>query len=221
MQVLQQMLNSVTDVLLVVATPLKVLVLALILILVGWLVAKLLQWITAYILKALMLDKGAQIVGLTPILTKGEIKKAPSDILADLVYWVVVIVTIVAAANFLGLKKAMMLFQGVLGYLTNVVAASVTLSLAVILAVIVSSLVLLVANNVGVAYAKTIARVIKYATIIFGSVAALELLGIPATYIMKESSLVVGFVALAAAIAFGLGCKDVAGDFITNIFKQR
>ena len=221
MEILQQMLSSVTDVLMVLSVPLKMLVISLVLVLIGWVVAKLLQWVVVYVLKAVMLDKGCQAIGLTPLLTKGEIKKAPSDIIADLVYWVVMILTVVSAADFLGLKSAMTLLRGVLNYTTNVAAASIVLVLAIILAVVASGLVLLIANNLGVAYSKTIARIIKYAMIIFGSVVALEFLGIPASYIMKESSLVVGMVALGAAIAFGLGCKDIAGDFITNIFKQR
>jgi small-conductance mechanosensitive channel len=221
MEILQQMLSSVADVLLVLSVPLKMLVISLVLVLAGWIIARLLQWVIVYVLKAVMLDKGCQTIGLTPILTKGEIKKAPSDIIADLGYWLVMILTVVAAADFLGLRSAMTLLRGVLNYMTNVAAASIVLALAIILAVVASGLVLLVANNLGIAYSKTIARIVKYALIIFGSVVALEFLGIPASYIMKESSLVVGMVALGAAIAFGLGCKDIAGDFITNIFKQR
>ena len=194
---------------------------ALALILVGWIAARVLQWVVAYVLKALQLDKGCQSIGLTPLLTKGEIKRAPSDLIGDIIYWLTIFVAVIATADFLGLKGAVVLVKNLVKYLPNLAITAVILGVAILLAGLASALVVLVANNIGLAYGKTVSRIVRYAVIIFGFVVALGMLGIPASYIMKESSLVVGMVALAGAIAFGLGCKDIAGDFITNLFKQR
>jgi small-conductance mechanosensitive channel len=219
--IIDKLLASLNMVLNLVLPLILTLVYALALLLIGWIIARVLQWVVAYVLKALQLDKGCQTVGLTPLLTKGEIKRAPSDLIGDLIYWLTIVIVVVAAADFLGLRGATRLISGVLAYIPSLISAVVILAVSVLLAVLASALVILVANNLGLAYAKSISRFIKYTVIIFGVIVALGLLGIPASYIMKESSLVVGMVALAAAIAFGLGCKDIAGDFITNLFKQR
>jgi small-conductance mechanosensitive channel len=219
--VIQEMLNSVNSVLNLLLPLLLNVTYALALLLIGWIIAKVLQWVVAYVLKTLQLDKGCQTIGLTPLLTKGEIKKAPSDLLGDLIYWLTIIVAVVATADFLGLRGATKLFKGLLGYLPSVISAAVVLGAAMLLAAIISGLVLLIANNIGLSYSKTLARVINYALIIFGFVVAIGILGISAKLIVASFSVVVGAVGLAVAIAFGLGCKDIAGDFITNLFKQR
>lgn len=215
------MLESVIVVCNIIIPPLLNLLYALVLILIGWIIAKLLQWLVAYVLKTLQLDKGAQAIGLTPILTKGEIKKPLSDLLGDLIYWVTIVIALLATVDFLGLGSALKLFNGVLSYITGVLSAAIALGAAMFLATLISSLVLLVANNIGLAYSKTLSKVIYYAMIVFGVVVALGLLGVEAGLIVASFSVVVGGIFLAAAIAFGLGCKDIAGDFITNLFKQK
>jgi hypothetical protein len=57
------------------------LLIALVLFLIALLVAKGLQLITVTILKATSLDKGLAAIGFTPFLTKGEIKKSPTELL--------------------------------------------------------------------------------------------------------------------------------------------
>ena len=215
------MLNSVVLVCNLIIPPLLNLLYALVLLLIGWVIAKLLQWVVALVLKAIQLDKGASAVGLTPILAKGEIKKPLSDLLGDLVYWVAIVVTMFSTVSFLGLGSAVKLFNGVLSYITGVLSAAIALGAAMFLASLISSLVLLVANNIGLLYAKTLSKVIYYSMIIFGVVITLGLLGVDAGLIVASFSVVVGGIFLAAAIAFGLGCKDIAADFITNLFKQK
>ena len=47
------------------------------------------------------------------------------------------------------------------------------------------------------------------------------ILGISAAIIVASFSVIVGAVGLAFAIAFGLGCKDIAGDFVAGLFKGK
>lgn len=219
--IIQKILDSVVSAWNLIIPPLASLLYGLVLVLVGWIVARLLQWIVSYVLKALQLDKGAQAIGLTPILAKGEIKRALSDLLADLAYWVAIIITVVATADFLGLGSVGGMVNRIIAYLPGVLAAAVVLGIALFLASVVAGLIVLVAANIGISFSKTIARVIYYAMVTFAFVTALVLLGVPVKEILSRGDLIFGMAGLAIAIAFGLGCKDMAADFVTNLFKQK
>jgi len=217
----EKMINSITMVWNLIIPPMLTLLLGVVLVLVGWLIAKLLQWVVSIVLKALMLDKGAASIGLTPILAKGEIKRPLSDLLSDLAYWLTVVISVVAAADFLGLRIVKDMIDRMIAYMPSVLSASVVLGAAMFLAPVIASLVLLILANVGVANAKIISRVIYYALVLFALVMSFALLGLDMKAILSRGDLILGTVGLAIAIAAGLGCKDIAGDFITNLFKTK
>ncbi len=218
---IQALLNSITDVSTVITPLLSNLVISLVLLLVAVLIAKALQIAVSYILKAIMLDKGLQAVGFTPFLTKGEIKKSPSELLADLVYWLVIFIFVTAVVMVFGPSNSKDLLNMILTYSVSVIAAVFILGLSVFLSVVIAGLVVLIANNLGLSNAKTLAKIAQYGVNVFGFLKALEIMGISSAIIVASFSVIVGAVGLAFAIAFGLGCKDIAADFVTGLFKGK
>ena len=219
------MLNMIWDSIVMVTTTISPLVLnlviALVMLLVAWLVAKGLQILVAKVLKALTIDVMLKKIGFNQFLTKGDIKRAPSDLLADLVYWAVIFISVAAVTFVYGPKGAQKLLDVLLSYSVLVFAAIFILGLSMFLSVLIASIVTVVANNAGLDNAKTLAKISQYAIIVFGFLKALEILGISAGIIVASFSVIIGAVGLAFAIAFGLGCKDIAADFIEGLFKGK
>jgi hypothetical protein len=218
---LQTIINSVSEVSAMISPLLTNLFISLILILGTLLVAKGLQIALAVILKAIMLDKGLQAIGFNQFLTKGEIKKTPSELLGDLVYWVTLFVLITAIVIVFGPSNSKELLNNLINYSVAVFAAVFIMALSIFLSGVISGLVIVIANNVGLSNAKTLAKIAQYAINTFGFLKALEVFGISSAIIVASFSVIVGAVGLAFAIAFGLGCKDIAGDFVTNLFKGK
>jgi hypothetical protein len=113
------------------------------------------------------------------------------------------------------------LLSMLLNYSVAVIAAVFIMGLSIFLSVVIAGLVTVIANNVGLSNSKTLARIAQYSINVFGFLKAIEILGISSAIIVASFSVIVGAVGLAFAIAFGLGCKDIAADFITNLFKTR
>ena len=218
---LQAVLNSVMEVSNTISPLLINLTISLVLLLISILIAKGLQIIVVYVLKAIMLDKGLSAVGFTPFLTKGEIKKAPSDLLGDLVYWLTVFIAVTATVLVFGPANSKELLNMILSYSVSVIAAIFIMAISILLAAVIAGLVIVVANNVGLSNSKTLAKIAQYGVNIFGFLKALEILGISSAIIVASFSVIVGAVGLAFSIAFGLGCKDIAADFVTNLFKAK
>jgi len=218
---LQVIINPIIEVANMISPLLINLSISLVLLLVSILIAKGLQLIVVYILKAIMLDKGLSAIGFTPFLTKGEIKKAPSDLLGDLVYWVSIFIAVTAIAIAYGPANSKDLIPMILGYSQATIQAVFVLALAIFLSVVIAGLVVVIANNIGLSNSKTLAKIAQYSINTVGFLKALEILGISSAIIVASFSVIVGAVGLAFAIAFGLGCKDIAADFLAGLFKGK
>ena len=193
---------------------------ALVILIVGWVIAKIVQRVISKSLAFVHLDAAAERAGMTAFLRKGEIKGKVSDLLGKLVYWLIMLIVLVTAVNALGLTTASALLDKVFMYLPNVIAAVFVLILGTFLAAIVSAIVLTGAANAGLKQANLLADIARYAIIIFAAVIALDQLGIATTLLVSAFSIIVAGIALAFAIAVGLGAKDRVEGAIDKLMKE-
>lgn len=195
------------------------LILALFLLLIGLLLAKGLGYLTSLVFKIIQLDKGAKQIGFNTILEKGNIKKTSSELLGDLVYWITAFVIIVGILGVFDLPVEDALTM-IFSYMGIVFLAALILGIGIFLAGLISGIVRLIMANFGLEGAQTASRVIYYIIIVFIFLAALAELGFSPDW-TPHIGVILGMPALAAAIAFGLGCKDMAADFLHNLFKGK
>jgi hypothetical protein len=192
----------------------------LILLLIGFLVAKGVGAAITYLAKLILLDKGAELIGFKNLLEKGEIKRTAAELLGDLIYWSIIFTTVIGVAELFKLPIGPAMNR-VFTFLGLILVAAIVLGVGVFLASFISSIVRLVATNFGIEGARTISRVIYYIVIVFAFLAALAQLGIGSEVFIPQIGVIIGAFGLAAAIAFGLGCKDMAADFLYNMFKGK
>ncbi|MBI2553466.1 MAG: hypothetical protein HYV92_03370, partial [Candidatus Rokubacteria bacterium] len=60
----------------------------------------------------------------------------------------------------------------------------------------------------------------RYGLIVFTGAVTLHELGVGAQLVHSAFTIVFGAVALALALAFGLGCKDLARDWVTRYLES-
>jgi len=191
---------------------------ALVLFLVGWLVAQALQLGVVRILKTIGLDKLADQIQLSAVLTKGGIKHKLSELIGVIVYWLVMLAVVMIVFNILQLTVAAELFQTVVTFLPNVIAAVFILIVGIFAASFLSTTVRTAASNAGMGQAGLIAQLVENVVVIFAAVAALQQLRIP--FFGEAFLIVLGGISLGCALAFGLGCKDLAGRWVAEFTEQ-
>ncbi|MBU1027116.1 MAG: hypothetical protein KKA31_05230 [Candidatus Margulisbacteria bacterium] len=194
--------------------------LALILLLIGFLVARGLALLTTLVLKAVQLDKGAKQIGFNSLLETGNVKISASELIGELVYWVIVLVVFISVAGAFGLAVEPVVAK-IFNYLGLVLLASLILGIGLFFASLIAAVIRVIMLNLGIAGAKTASRFIYYIVVIFTFLAVLAELGLNPELFIQQMGVFVGAVGLAAAIAFGLGCKDMAADFLHNLFKGK
>ncbi|MEE8637889.1 MAG: hypothetical protein V3T21_02475 [Candidatus Margulisiibacteriota bacterium] len=196
------------------------LILVLILILAGVLIARGLGYLTTLVLKTIRLDKGAKQIGFDLILEKGGIKKTSSELLGDLVYWVLAFVVVIGVLGGSGLAVEPVLTK-IFSSVGIIFLAALILGIGLFLASLISGIVRVILANLGLEGAKTASRVVYYIVIVFAFLTALAELGVSSEAFVPHLGVIIGAPALAVAIAFGLGCKDMAADFLHNLFKGK
>jgi hypothetical protein len=191
---------------------------ALLLLLLGWLLAKAIEGLVVRILKTVTLDKLADQIQLSTVLSKGGIKYKLSELLGVIVYWLIMLAVIMVVFNALQLTVAAELFQSVVAFLPNVIAAVFILVLGIFAAAFLSSTVRTTASNAGIAQSHLLAQFAQTVVVISATVVALQQLHIQ--LVGEVFLIILGGVTLGCALAFGLGCKDLAGRYVADIVEQ-
>jgi len=192
----------------------------LVILVIGWLIAKTLQKFLVRFLKLARLDVAADKTGVTTVLARGEIKYTLSELVGVLVYWLIMLIVFVAAINALNLTIAAELLDRVVSYLPNVVAGIFILVLGMFAATLLSTFVATTASNAGIPQAKLLGKITQVVIIVVAIAMTLEQLKIASTIPSLVIWIIMGAVGLAAALAFGLGCKDVAGSLVKDAVQK-
>ena len=193
---------------------------AVLILLVGWLIAKVVRAAVEKTLKVLPIDEFARQIKLADFLRKGEVKYQLSELIGVTAYWVVLLAFLLAVLDVLGMSAAAGLLQRILGYVPNVLAGVIVLVLGLFCGTVVNGVVQTAAANAGIVQARGLGQIAQVTVVIFAVAVALEKF-LNSMVIQTAFNTIVMAVALAAALAFGLGCKEIAGraveDFIDKI----
>lgn len=187
---------------------------------IGWLIAKLAQNLVTRLLKLVRLDSIAEQIGANSILSKGGIGYTLSELLGVLCYWIIILVTLAVGVNAIGLTVAADLLNKIILYIPNIIAAIFILVLGIFGATLLGSIVQTSAANAGLGQAKLLSKLTEVIIVIFAVAIALEQLNIGTIIIGLAINIIFASIGLGIALAFGLGCKDIAGRYVSEVIEK-
>jgi len=194
--------------------------LVIIILLIGWVLSKLLKAVVTKTLRGVKLDDLSDKIELDALMAKGGIKYSLSELLGVIAYWLGMLVTFVVAINSVGLTVAADLLNKVVLYVPNIVAAVFIMVLGMFLATILKNVVQTAAVNAGLSQVNLLSQVVSGIVIAFTVVTALKQLRIDTRLIELSMTVLLGSIGLAVALAFGLGCKELAGKTVADIVEK-
>jgi hypothetical protein len=194
---------------------------AIVIFVVGWIIARLVKLATEKLLNLVRFNKATEKTGVNKFLKKGEIVKAPSEIVGTLVYWFIMILVLIASLDALGLPIVSDMLNSIFLYIPNVVAAIIVLVLGFLMGNLLAAVVRTAASNAGLKNAEGLGKISLYAIVVFATSIALIQLGIGEEIVASAFGLVFGAAALALALAFGLGGRDVAADYLKRWLEEK
>jgi hypothetical protein len=194
--------------------------LVVLILIIGWLISKLIRTVANRVLKAVKVDVLSERVELDKLLEKGGIRYSLSELIGDICYWLTLLVTFVVAINAVGLTIAASLLNQIVFYIPNIIAAIFILILGMFVATLLKNIVQTSAANAGISQANLLAKIIEAVVIIFAIAIALGQLNIGARIIELAVGIILGAIGLAAALAFGLGCRDIAAKHVAEFIEK-
>lgn len=194
---------------------------AVIIFIIGWIIGVILYRIVVEVVKVLRIDEALRAAGVNEAAKETGFNLDVGRFLGSLVMWFVVLVFLVASLEILGLSRVtIFLQQVVLGYLPQVIVASLILILGAIVAELAKGVVSGSARAAGARSANFAGSVAKWAIWIFAIIAALGQLDIATAFIQTLFTGVVIALSLAFGLAFGLGGKEAAARTIEKVRSE-
>lgn len=187
---------------------------ALAIILVGWLVALLLSKIAGFV--ATKATKGlAHLKWLQSRSQQAPILQAIPTIVSKSVFWIVLLFSIAASGEVLGLSFASSILAQATAYLPRILVAVLIVILGILIAGTVGHLVERSLSKIGATYGNALGKVTQILIVILASIIGIEQLGINGTALTIIFSIVFGTSLGATALAFGLGAKTIIANMLS------
>ena len=193
---------------------------AVILLLVGWLVARLVRFVLRNLLGRLRLDRLAERAGISKMFADAGFDPSVANLVARVVYWIVLLVFVLAATESLGLPGVVDMLGGLVAYLPSVLAAALILLAGSLIANVVGEALSALTSQTGIDSGPLLGQVVRYAILIFAAILAMEQLGIETTLLIATALAIIASTALALALAFGIGSRELARNIMAGFHAK-
>jgi small-conductance mechanosensitive channel len=189
---------------------LPALLVATVILIVGYFVAKQIERWVDRMLKKLDFNRVAEAGGFREAVDRTGGGLDPVHAVGKLLFWLIMLIVILLAASALGLDSINNMFAIMLRFIPQLIAAIVIVILGIVIGEFVRGLILASAGTVeGV---PILANIAKGSVVVIGIFMALQQLGVAEELITSAFTVVLGAVALAVGLAFGLGNTTLAGE---------
>lgn len=193
---------------------------AVLLFFVGRFILRMIQKVLTKALIAVGTDEAAAKTGITETLQGVNITKPISSILSSLLYYIAMLVLIIVVFEIIGLAAVTTALVDLLSLLPNIIAGSIIIGLGLFMAQSVSKAVQTATEAAGITYGRTIGKLAAGIVVLFAALIGLTQMGIDTALLTTTVTLVMGSMALAAAIAGGLGGKTVTANVLAVKYLQ-
>lgn len=194
---------------------------AILILVIGWLIAKFLAFVVVRGLRLMRFDVVTSKAGVDGFLKEGGTKKTTIDILGVLVYWFVILITLLTTFNVLGLGVVAELFNRIALYVPKVIVAVLILAIGLYFARLVAEAVTTYARNVGMADAELMGRLSRYAIMAFVIIVTLQQVEVDASILNNAFLILIASLGLGLALAFGLGGQKWAAGALERFMAER
>lgn len=193
---------------------------ALILIIIGSIVAKAVRTMLANMLTKMAVDTFGDKINDIDILSKNNVQIKLSTIIGKIVYFMVMLIFIMAAVGSLDMPVLAELIQDFIKFVPNLIASFVILIAGILVADTLKNIVSSTCKSLGMSSANIIGSVVFYFIMINVLIVALTQAGINAGFFAQNISIIIGGCVLAFSIGYGFASKDLVASFLASYYTK-
>lgn len=187
----------------------------------GWLLAKVAMFAIVKGLRAINFNVLTERAGLDGFLHQGGIQTDTTGILGLLIYWLVILAALIIGFNSMGLTYITGLLGQVVLFVPKVIVALLILAFGAYFARFVGNAVITYCRNVNIQDADVLGKLAQYAIMTFVVLIALDQVNVGGDIVRQSFLIILAGVVFALALAFGLGGKAAAAEFIDRWWPRQ
>lgn len=184
----------------------------------GYFVARRLErWIDQW-LSRMDFNRMAEAGGLREAVDRTGARLDPVHAVGKLAFWLIMLIVIMLASAALGLESVNEMFGIMISFIPSLIAAIVVIVLGMVIGEFLRGLILASAGTVeGV---PTLANVAKGSVVLIAVFMALDQVGVAQEIVVSAFTVILGALALAFGLAFGLGNTALAGEIVRRWYES-
>jgi len=186
----------------------------------GLFIARVVSSILEQFLRRIKLDSYTSRVGVNEILIRFGLGKSPTRVVSFVIYWALLLVFLVTAANILNLTVISEILRHFVDFLPNLMAAIFIGFGGLLFARFMAEIVFSSAVSNNLRGGRSLSKIVHFVIVVFTLIAAIEQLGIKMKMIIGGINIILASLGLAFAIAVGLGAREIAHDVLMNLFTE-
>jgi small-conductance mechanosensitive channel len=218
---LQLVIDSLTKIVTDIITFIPNLINGLIILFVGIAIARLARFILQFVLVRLRFDGLVERTGVTGALRGVGVQTPLSQILAQVIFVLLLLSFLVTATRLMGLEAVARLLEQLLEFLPNIIAAVIIFVLGGMVAKFAGSVVASTLTASGVGNAGRVGQFIQHLISLFVTVLALSQLGVDTAILVTALTITIAAFGLALALALGLGARGLISHILAGYYLRQ
>jgi hypothetical protein len=182
--------------------------------------AFLLRFVCWKLLPLIRFDALCARIGVSEFLRKGQVSRQPSRLVGTFVYGVVLVVTLFQVSRQLDIEVVTSFSREIAASVPHLLAAFFIVLVGLVVVSFIGNFVMTVARNAAYPHARLVSRAVKIAGIVLVLSLALDQLNLSRSLITTLFQVLFAAAAFGTALAFGLGCKDIARDAMLRFLRN-
>ncbi len=196
------------------------LVKALAILLVGYIIAKIIARIIRRLLKTIGADKLAERLNNIELISKSNIEIVPSALFSKMLYYLIILIFLMASVDALGMKPVSDLMTSVITYLPKALSAFLVLLIGIFICDLVKKIVMTTCQSLGIPAAKLIANVVFYFLFLNVIMITLKQAELQTAFMEANISIILGGVIFAFSIGYGLASRPLMANLLSAFYNK-
>jgi len=217
---MEEILKTLKIKMLEMITVIPNLITAIAIFIVGLLLAKFLRKIIKKILLKTGIDRLADRLNEVDVVASSNVDIVPSRLLSSLVYYMVLLVFVMASVEALKMEALSNLMTNLINYVPKAISALFVLIIGVLIIDMIKKVVQTACESLGIASAKLLANVVFYFLFLNVALITLKQAELQTTFMENNISIVLGGVILAFSIGYGLASKSLMANMLAAFYSK-
>ncbi len=193
---------------------------AIALLLVGYFVARITGLVIRKLLAKIGLDKLTERAGIAGAVEISGFETSASAIIGNIVYWLIFLTFLIAAADALGLPRVSSTIDGFVSYLPKLIGALLVVIIGLFAAHLVRTAIETAADGMQLDYGKPLGSIIYALMVVVIISLAIGQLEIETDLLNQVVSILLLAIAAAVALSLGLGTRSIAGNIVAGLYAR-